>query len=90
MDSTEFEPGEPGRDVPVARQRAGTPKNRKHPLTGPQRMPEENIEKTLDTTNNTGKSWQRQVYPIRLLERRYELSQNFAVLLVAEFRWGGL
>jgi len=59
MDSTEFEPGEPGRDVPVARQRAGTPKNRKHPLTGPQRMPEENIEKTLDTTNKTGKSWQR-------------------------------
>lgn len=45
MDDRRFKPGEPGRDAPVSRQRAGTPENRKHPLTGPQGMPEENIEK---------------------------------------------
>jgi hypothetical protein len=90
MEGTEFEPGEPGRDVSVPRQSAGTSENRKHPLTGPQGMPEENIEKTLDAMNNTGKPWQRQAYPIRLLKRRYGLSQNFAVLLAAELRWGEL
>jgi hypothetical protein len=46
MDGTEFEPGQPGLDVPVPR--------------------------------------------YRLRKQRYGLSQNFAVLLAAELRWGEL
>jgi hypothetical protein len=89
MDGTEVEPGESGRNVLVPRQSAGTPKVGKHPLTGPQRMLDENIGKTIDTTDNIGKPRQRQAYPIRLLKQRYGLSQNYAAFLAAEFRWEG-
>ena len=89
MDDTEFKPGELGRDIPVLQQSAGTPESRKHPLTGPQGMPEENIEKTLDAMNNTGKPWHPQAYPIRLLKQRYGLSHNYAAVVAAELHWGG-
>jgi hypothetical protein len=88
MNGTEVEPGECGWDVPVPQQSAGTPENKKQPLTGPQGLPEENIEKTLDRTDNTAKPWQRQAYPIRWLKQRYWVLQNFAAFLAAEFHSG--
>lgn len=38
--------------------------------------------------NNTGKPWQRQGYPIRLLKQRYGLSYSYATFVAAELRWG--
>ena len=88
MDDTEFEPGQPGRRVPVPRHCAGTPKNRERHLT-PQTALEAQILKILNPKDGTSKLRQQQTYPIRWLKQRYGISRNCAAFVADEFRWEG-
>jgi len=90
MNGRQFEPGETGSRNPARQHRVASSSNEERRQAGTLATLDRNIEKPFDETEDTGKHPQRQAYPVRWLKRWYGLSQNFAVLLAAEFRWGGL
>jgi hypothetical protein len=90
MQGRQFGPADPGQVASAPQHRGETPKKGERRQAGTPATLDRNIEKAFDETEDTGKHPQRQAYPVRWLKRWYGLSQNFAVLLAAEFRWGGL
>jgi hypothetical protein len=90
MNERRFEPGETGWGEPAPQNRAVTPSNDERRQAGTPATLDRNIEKAFDETEDTGKHPQWQAYPARWLKWWYGLSQNFAVLLAAELRWGEL
>jgi|HubBroStandDraft_6_1064221.scaffolds.fasta_scaffold345511_1 hypothetical protein len=90
MNERRFEAGKPRWGEPAPQNRAGAPSNEERRQAGTLATLDRSIEKAFDETEDTDKRPQQQAYPIRLLKQRYGLSQKFAVLLTAEFRWGGL
>ena len=90
MNKRRFEPGETGSRDPARQHRVPSPSNEERRQAGTPATLDRNIEKAFDETEDTGKHPQRQADPVRWLKRWYGLSQNFAVLLAAELRWGDL
>lgn len=89
MYGTEFEPGKPGRDDPASLQYAGASLNKERRQAGTPATLEENLEKTLNAGDSTGRSSKQQAYPVRWLTRRYGLSSNYAAIVATELCWGG-
>jgi hypothetical protein len=90
MNGRQFEPGETGSGDPARQHHAASPENRSAARLVLGQRSKCSTNKMLYKKDDTVKTWQQQVYPIRWLKRRYGLSQKFALLLAAEFRLGGL
>jgi hypothetical protein len=87
MDDKESEPGEPGRDDPVPRHRARSPKNKERRQAGPRAAL---VETPLDESDSTRNRGREQSYPVRWLRTHYAVSGAFAAVIAGEFGWGGV
>jgi len=90
MQGRRLEPGKSGRSELAPQHRGGASDNEERRQAGPPATLSQIIEQAFDISEDTGKSLQRQAYPVRLLIKRYGLSHNYAGLVAAELRWEGV
>jgi hypothetical protein len=90
MYNTEFKPGRPHRPVPVPLHRGADTINEERRQAGTPATLEETIRNDLNADIGTAKTSNLQAYRARWLEQRYALSRNYAAVVAAELRWGGV
>ena len=90
MYSTEFKPREPSRPVPLPLECGAEGTNDERRQAGTPATLEETIGNHLNADIATAKTSNLQAYRVRWLEQRFGLSRNYAAVVAAELRWGGV
>jgi hypothetical protein len=88
MNGTAFRPGEPGRDDPVPRHRAGFPESKERRPAGTQAALDENVDNPLDEDVGSRNRLREQSYPVRWLRGHYAVSGAFAAIIAAKLGMG--